>query len=1337
MLTRNINIMLGFFIILLLAGASLSQEYLVPGGEGFVRMEIGATHSFNGATWKLVGVNSSQNYIVIQKNSDTVVKVYREDYTLFSGSNIVYCEYFDTAGAYVSFGYSSPNYVIYANTTVAGNAGTRISFVGTRNSSTFEDSDPSFYNGEIANGWYDHMVRSNSNHTYTAEFNIPAATAAGNYDVWMALDFTDGARFMRKLTITVTEPVTVPEPTSPADGSNVSGTSINFSWSSVSGATSYYLQISPNSSFSSLFFDGSVGNVTSINASGFPNNGTPYYWHVRAYTSAGWGSYGSTWDFTNGTISAPTLASPAAGATNVSINPTLSWGSVSGAVSYALQVSTNSGFSSFVVNQSGISGTSYSINLSYSTTYYWRVNATNSSGTSSWSSRSFTTMAEPVTVPEPTSPADGSNVSGTSINFSWSSVSGATSYYLQISPNSSFSSLFFDGSVGNVTSINASGFPNNGTPYYWHVRAYTSAGWGSYGSTWDFTNGTISAPTLASPAAGATNVSINPTLSWGSVSGAVSYALQVSTNSGFSSFIVNQSGISGTSYSINLSYSTTYYWRVNATNSSGTSSWSSRSFTTMAEPLQIPDPPVLSSPANGASGINITSMVSWNTSPLAATYALQISTNSSFSNLVVNQSSISSTSYSVSLSYSTTYYWRVNATNSSGTSSWSSRSFTTMAEPLQIPDPPVLSSPANGASGINITSMVSWNASPRAATYALQISTNLSFSNLVVNQSGISGASYSINLSYNTTYYWRVNATNSAGVSTWSTPFSFSTVNAEVSPWYRPNTGISHSVIIPLDANPTIDGLSLGNGDIIGVFYDSSGTAACAGFDVWTGQGNIAISAAGNDATTPVKDGFSEGEKFQWKIWRKSDSRTFDANAQYLSVGALGGMVYSLDTFTANGLSALSGLMGNSMSIQQIPYRSGWNLLSAYVEPRSANLDSIFAPCRIDLVLLKNGMQKSYIPSQSINQIGNWIPTQGYQAKFNKAGTFTIKGRMLKPEDTPISLASGWSILPYLRSGEMPVASAFASIKDVIIIVKDQDGKTYLPSVNINQINTLKPGQAYQIKLSQARTFSYPANSATATRAEKVLSQPENGTAGIMANFICPWRNTITGSSHTIIIPLSVYQTVASTVKLEPGDAVGVFYDSTGVQTCAGYEYWDGINNIAVAAAADDPTTPAKDGFLAGDSLRWKIWKQSTGEVLNIKPIYDPLGSLNGLVTSSAIFEINGLSAMQSFGLTNVTNKISSLPETCTLMQNYPNPFNPETTIAYALPFNSQVRLEIYNSNGQLIESLVNKAQQAGSYQVRWNSSTVSGIYFYKLSAIPENSSFQSFTSVKKMILIK
>ncbi len=93
------------------------------------------------------------------------------------------------------------------------------------------------------------------------------------------------------------------------------------------------------------------------------------------------------------TPSAPSLASPSNGATGVSTNPTLSWNASSGATSYRLQVSTNSSFSSLVVDQSSITGTSYTVsNLHTTTTYYWQVNATNTGGTSSYSSTwSFTT----------------------------------------------------------------------------------------------------------------------------------------------------------------------------------------------------------------------------------------------------------------------------------------------------------------------------------------------------------------------------------------------------------------------------------------------------------------------------------------------------------------------------------------------------------------------------------------------------------------------------------------------------------------------------------------------------------------------------------------------------------------------------------------------------------------------------------------------------------------------------------------------------------------------------------------------------------------------------------
>jgi len=97
----------------------------------------------------------------------------------------------------------------------------------------------------------------------------------------------------------------------------------------------------------------------------------------------------------------PILSSPANGDTGVSTNPTLSWNASSGATSYTLQVSTNSSFTSFVVNQSGIATTSYPVSgLSNSSTYYWRVNATNSYGTSEWSSIwSFTTLAMIDTTP--------------------------------------------------------------------------------------------------------------------------------------------------------------------------------------------------------------------------------------------------------------------------------------------------------------------------------------------------------------------------------------------------------------------------------------------------------------------------------------------------------------------------------------------------------------------------------------------------------------------------------------------------------------------------------------------------------------------------------------------------------------------------------------------------------------------------------------------------------------------------------------------------------------------------------------------------------------------------
>jgi hypothetical protein len=98
-------------------------------------------------------------------------------------------------------------------------------------------------------------------------------------------------------------------------------------------------------------------------------------------------------------------------------------------------------------------------------------------------------------------------------------------------------------------------------------------------------------------------------------------------------------------------------------------------------------------------------------------------------------------------------------------------------------------------------------------------------------------------------------------------------------------------------------------------------------------------------------------------------------------------------------------------------------------------------------------------------------------------------------------------------------------------------------------------------------------------------------------------------------------------------------------------------------------------------------------------------------------------------------------PSAYSLSQNYPNPFNPSTTIKFALPFDSNVKLTIYNVTGQVVKVLTNGMLNAGEHNVVFNFSGAgvnisSGIYFYTLEASATNSN-STFRETKKMVLMK
>jgi hypothetical protein len=287
--------------------------------------------------------------------------------------------------------------------------------------------------------------------------------------------------------------------------------------------------------------------------------------------------------------------------------------------------------------------------------------------------------------------------------------------------------------------------------------------------------GPPSAPVLLSPVTGSTIQPVSPTLSWNSSPGASTYRIQVASDPGFGTIILDDSTLTGTSRQVGpLSNNATYYWHVSAKNNLGGSSYSPTwNFTTaMAPPL----PPVLLSPASGSIDQPMTVTLTWNASATAATYRVQVSTDSLFGTTVLNDSTVTTTSRQVGpLANSTKYYWRVNAKNAGGTSSYSSVwNFTTVAGPA--PPPPVLGSPANGAACQPSTVTLTWTASPGAAKYRVQLANDSLFTLITVDDSTVTTTSRLVSsLAGGTTYYWRVSAINTGGPSPFSPFWRFTT----------------------------------------------------------------------------------------------------------------------------------------------------------------------------------------------------------------------------------------------------------------------------------------------------------------------------------------------------------------------------------------------------------------------------------------------------------------------------------------------------------------------------------------------------------------------------------
>jgi hypothetical protein len=148
-----------------------------------------------------------------------------------------------------------------------------------------------------------------------------------------------------------------------------------------------------------------------------------------------------------------------------------------------------------------------------------------------------------------------------------------------------------------------------------------------------------------------------------------------------------------------------------------------------------------------------------------------------------------------------------------------------------------------------------------------------------------------------------------------------------------------------------------------------------------------------------------------------------------------------------------------------------------------------------------------------------------------------------------------------------------------------------------------------------------------------------------------------------------------------------------------------------------------------------------SGEVINPDGIaqliafdFTPVSGFTG--ESSVEFAELILVGLYGTKITANTNSFSILsgsliPERTSLQESYPNPFNPVTTINYDLSDEGSIQIMVYDALGRMVEQLVNKQQQAGSYEIQWDASGFSsGVYFVRMSA-------PNFTKTQKLLLVK
>jgi len=605
----------------------------------------------------------------------------------------------------------------------------------------------------------------------------------------------------------------------------------SFTWSEVSGASKYRLQVDSDDHFNSPIL-----TITTANTSYTPTSVThlfadgEWFWRVRVEEPAPFGLWSDVMHFSKTWATEdnkPTLLAPDYDDVIAFFNsPVFSWSPIMGAAKYRLQIAeAEDGFNEPIISIDTVETTIQPNDRLENQEYWWRVIPVDSAdhlGTPSEIRKFTMTYGTHLMelVPTLLTPGDETYPTFTP-TFHWTAVEGAEHYNLEYTSEEKQNCDFSKGTIINTRQTfytPTDTFPNKAR-YCWRVKVESGSAVGEYSDIWHFEKRWYLQPQLLTPSYQYGN-GLYPIYSWTPVPGASYYNIEISEDPYFKD-IFESATTANTIYSPQSKYNGTdyYYWRVTPYDGGGepgltSEVWEYQSNYDSTAPILI-YPPYYYQP-NDYDGFTMNPVEDrtiaypifiWhrvmNPTPnggiFASAYRLQVDTTPNFNNILweydtENTSATPIVGDDFTPQVGEDYFWRVCVLNHIGgncvtnihsgwSQIWRAQFDRSLALPPTNGDTPVLLRPAYGQEIVEATPLLEWFPFQNVTEtqYQVEISRDSDFSTLAITETtNIPSYSppYSLvqrslgRIDYGT-FYWRVRGFTGSQWSAWSDSWRF------------------------------------------------------------------------------------------------------------------------------------------------------------------------------------------------------------------------------------------------------------------------------------------------------------------------------------------------------------------------------------------------------------------------------------------------------------------------------------------------------------------------------------------------------------------------------------